>query len=86
VNKQAWLDVAEIMDAHRIIPKIIILTVFIGYGMLTYDTYFWIKEIYIKTGEIPATVSAYAGGTISALGMVLTLMVNKYFEGGRKWK
>jgi len=85
MNKQAWLDIAEVIDAHRIIPKLILVLAFFGYGMYAYDSYIWVKEIYKTTNDIPTSVAAFAGGTLSALGGVLTLMVNKYFEGGRKW-
>lgn len=86
MNKQAWLDIAEVIDAHRIVPKLILTLAFVGYGMFTYDTYFWIKEIYAQTKDVPISVAAFAGGTLSSLGGVLTMLVNKYFDGGRQWR
>jgi len=85
MNKQGWLDIAEVIDAHRIFPKLILGLTFIGYGMLTYDMYFWVKDIYIQTSTIPTSVALFSGGVVTALGGVLTLLINKYFEGGRKW-
>lgn len=86
MTKQEWLDVAEVVDAHRIFPKLMLMLVFIGYGMLTYDTYFWVKGVYGQTSNIPTAVAAFAFGVVSSLGGVLTLIVNKYFDGGRKWE
>ena len=86
MSKQAWLDAAEVIDAHRFIPKLILVLVFVGYGMLTYDMYIWVKGIYEATKDIPGSVAAFAGGTLSGLGGVFTLLVNKYFEGGRRWE
>lgn len=86
MDKQTWLNIAEIIDAHRFMPKMILVLAFVGYGMLTYDTYFWVKEIYEQTKGIPTSVALFAGGVVSSLGGVLTLLVNKYFEGGRKWE
>jgi len=86
MDKQKWLDLAEVVDAHRFVPKLILILAFTGYGMLTYDTYFWVKGIYAETKDIPASVAMFAGGVVSSLGGVLTMLVNKYFEGGRKWE
>jgi len=85
MSRQAWLTVAEVVDAHRIFPKLILALAFAGYGMLTLDTYLWVKGIYAETQNVPVTIVAFAGGVVSSLGGVLTLLVNKYFEGGRKW-
>jgi len=85
MDKQTWLDIAEVIDAHRVFPKTILILVLSGYGVLTYDTYFWVKEIYIQTSTIPTSVALFSGGVVTALGGVLTLLINKYFEGGRKW-
>lgn len=85
MTKQDWLDIAEVIDAHRVIPKLILVAAFTGYGVLTYDSYLWVKSIYETTGDVPIAVAAFAGGVVSSLGGVLTLLVNKYFGGGRKW-
>ena len=85
MNKQFWLDIAEIVDAHRVIPKTILFMTMWGYTWFVMDSYEWVKGIYVVKGEIPTAVAAYAGGTISALGGVLTLLINKYFSGGRNW-
>lgn len=85
MNKKLWLERAEVLDAYRIIPRIILAATFTGYTIFAVDTYAWVRDIYAATGDIPTSVAAYAGGTLSALSGVLTLVINKYFEGGRKW-
>ena len=85
MNKKTWLDFAEILDAWRIVPRLILLFTMASYCWFTLDTYEWIKGIYLTTNTVPVSVAAYAGGTISTLGGVLTLIINKYFSGGRDW-
>ncbi len=84
-NKQHWLDLAESIDAHRVIPKLIVLMIAIGYAWFAIDSYQWIKEIYETTKDVPVPVAGFVGGTMSALGTVLMLVINKYFDGGRDW-
>jgi len=85
MNKKKWLEWAEVMDAHRIIPKIIVALIAGGYCWFAIDSYEWIKAIYETTKEVPTPVAAFVGGTMSALGTVLMMVVNKYFDGGRDW-
>lgn len=85
MNKKFWLDIAEVMDAHRVIPKTLVVVVMIMYAWFAYDSYMWVKELVASNPELPATISAFVGGTLSALGAVLMLIINKYFDGGRDW-
>ena len=85
MNKQKWLDAAEIMDAHRVIPKIITFTVMAMYAWFAYDSYTWVKTIVAESDTLPPAVAAFVGATLSALGGVLMLVINKYFGGGRDW-
>lgn len=85
MDKQEWLDIAEVIDAYRVVPKLILVLLFSGYVWFAVDTYEWIRSIYETKGTIPGTVTAYAAGTLSALGGVLGLVIGKYFDGGRKW-
>jgi 4-hydroxybenzoate polyprenyltransferase len=85
MNKQFWLDIAEVMDAHRVIPKLLVLVVMAMYAWFAYDSYTWVKTLVEANPELPAAVQAFVGGTLSALGAVLMLIINKYFDGGRDW-
>ena len=85
MNKQEWLDLAEVLDAHRVFPKVIMVLCYVAYGVFSYDSYVWIKDIYEATKGVPTSVATFAGATLSALGGVLTMLTNKYFEGGRRW-
>ena len=85
-DKQKWLNRAEVIDAWRIIPKIITSVVMFMYAWFAYDSYMWIKEIAIASNnDLPTAVTAFVAGTLSALGVVLALVINKYFDGGRDW-
>jgi cellobiose-specific phosphotransferase system component IIC len=84
-NKKKWLNRAEVMDAHRVVPKLIVLVVMIMYAWFAIDAYVWVKELVATSNNLPASISAFVGGTLSALGAVLMLVINKYFDGGRKW-
>lgn len=83
--KEKWLAAAEILDAYRVIPRVLVSAASAGYAWYFYDSVQWVRGIYAVTGDIPTAVATYAGGTVSALGMVLTLLINKYFDGGRQW-
>lgn len=90
MNKQNWLDIAEIIDAHRIWPKSFMVIFIVAYLWFAYDSYIWVKSMVDVTDldnikEIPTSVVAFVGATLTALGGVLTLAINKYFDTGRKW-
>jgi len=83
--KQRWLNLAEVIDAFRIVPRTLTLGAAGGYTAYFYDSVQWVRGIYEATGSIPPEVATYAGGTVSALGLILTLLINKYFDSGRRW-
>ena len=85
MNKQKWLDLAEILDAYRIIPRLILVFLYIAYLWFSIDTYMWVKHIYEITKTIPNSVAAFSAATMSALGTVIGIVTNKYFDSGRKW-
>lgn len=85
MNKQQWLDLAEIIDAHRVIPKILVFSTVIGYMVLTWVLIDWGMDIFNKTGNIPTTISALIGTLLTTIAAIPTLVVRKYFEGGRNW-
>lgn len=85
MNKLFWLHLAEVVDAWRVVPRLLVLVCVVGYTLYFVDSYLWIKEIYEAKETVPGSVAGYVGGTLSALGGVLTLLINKYFSSGRKW-
>lgn len=71
-NKQFWLDLAEVIDAWRVIPKIFML----GYAYMCWDVYIWAKG----HPELEAAKWIFA-----AVYGVAGLVTNAYFQSGRKW-
>jgi len=82
MNKIDHLDIAEIIDAYRIIPRIMWFFAMGAYFWFAYDSYMWIKSM----ENVSDTSTAFVGLTLTTLGGVVTLITNKYFETGRKWK
>ena len=81
MDKEKWLVWAELIDCYRIFPRLMWLIVAFGYFWFSYDLYTWIKGM-----EVLSEVAVmFAGGTISALGGVLMLVTNKYFDSGTDW-
>jgi hypothetical protein len=72
-SKQAWLDVAETLDAYRIFPRI-------GYALLLF--FLWDVHIWFKgeefTGWAAELYAPLVWGGVAALGKV-------YIDSGRKW-
>lgn len=73
----AWkircLDLAEVTDAWRVVPRIILF----GYGALCWELAKWA----MAKPDISASQAAFAGGIIG-LAVPLT---NFYFNSGRVW-
>lgn len=86
-SKRWWLDLAEVLDAHRLIPKVFVIAYASFYAVLLWDVWQWIKGM-IEMDLEPMDIVALAGIpgiVISALGGILGTITKKYFETGRKW-
>lgn len=81
VTPAAWtalriraLDLAEVIDAHRVFPKIFVF----GYGVLCWHVALWFMKL-----EHPITEqSAFVTIVVS----VFAPLFNWYSQGGRKWQ
>jgi len=82
-NKEKWLNVAEVFDAYRIIPRAILIAVLCFAGFYIYDISIWYMGLPAveRTGE----VSAFAGVTIPALFGLAGKMIDWYLKTGRSW-
>jgi len=81
INKQKYLDIAEIVDAWRVIPRLMLAGYFWFYTWYIVHVTHWYFEL-PATG-IPDT--AFVTGTITALGGMGTFFMNAYLQSGRKW-
>jgi len=81
VDKQKHLDRAEIIAAYRIIPKILLISV------LGFSSWYiiWITGFYFALAVHTAEITAFISVTVPAIVGIATLMINKYFDTGRKW-
>jgi hypothetical protein len=71
--KQRWLDAAEVADAWRIVPRLLLL----GYGYMLYDAGTWFMALEVPNGAQSAYVSILWGAAAVVSGL--------YFNTGRRW-
>ena len=82
MNKEKWLQWAEIIDAFRIIPRLMLLGFFIFYVWYIILVTNWFFSIDDQT--IASTT--FVTSTISAIGVMFTWFGgNVYMQTGRKW-
>ena len=83
MNKQKWLDWAEITDAWRIVPRIVLF----GYCIWTTKVVWTVLDWYmaLPPAERSLEASGLAGATITAVTGLMTLAVNFYLKTGRSW-
>ncbi len=83
MEKQKWLNISEIFDAYRVIPRIVLMMVLCFAGI-----YIWsITEWYMLLPEVERTaeVSAFAGLTIPAVFGLAGKVIDWYLKTGRTW-
>lgn len=80
-TKQKFLDIAEVIDAFRVIPRIILVALYTFYVWYIQWTTSW----YFQLIDPGAWDTAFITGTVTALGTMITFFTNKYVETGRKW-
>jgi len=73
MNKQRWLAIAEIADAWRIVPRLLLL----GYGYMLYEAGNWFMALEAPSGAQSAYVSIRWGAAAAVSGL--------YFNTGRRW-
>ena len=83
MNKQTWLDGAEVFDSWRVVPRAI---VFIYLAFLLWLTvYFAVKFFDITAAERTTQLTAFASllltGAYGAFGWIFKI----YTAGGRDW-
>jgi len=74
INKQKLLDIAELIDAYRMIPRILLLSV----AYLVWDTIEWYKLLDNPTSQQSALIT-----TVTA---IIPFVINFYLSSGRKWQ
>lgn len=72
--KQKWLDIAEVLDAYRVFPRLFLF----GYSWVIYDSYRWFKGL-----PEPSTGHTFMISTVWGMAAVITAW---YLNTGRKWQ
>ncbi len=79
--KQAWLDAAEIIDALRVIPRIMLFSFFAFYMWYIWITTNW----YFQLTEPGMWDTTFISTTVTAIGTMLIWIGNTYINSGRRW-
>jgi len=83
MNKQAWLDAAEIVDAWRVVPRALLFAYCIWVWNVVGDTLNWYQHL--PAAERTLEASGLAGAVITAVLGLATWVFKIYSDGGRDW-
>lgn len=73
MNKEKWLAVAEIVDAFRVVPRLVL----IGFSVLCYKAFVWATGLdELSTAQL---------GLATAIWGAATAWLTFYLNTGRKW-
>ena len=83
MNKQLWLDLAESVDALRLVPRILIL----GFAIFAIDQISEMLDWYqgLPAAERAVEASGFAFLVIGTIAGLFTKSMDYYFKTGRKW-
>ena len=83
MNKRRWLDIAEVVDAWRVVPRILVFSFTIFTICVVADLLEWYKALPGTERQLEA--SGFAFGVITAISGLLTAVIKIYQSTGRKW-
>lgn len=83
MNKATWLAAAEVVDAFRVVPRLILF----GYSMWTVKVVWYVLDWYtaLPAAERSLEASGLAAGVITAVTGLATWAIKVYLAGGRDW-
>ena len=88
MDKQKWLATAEILDSLRVIPRVLLLLVYIFTAwyvfLVTYEFFQLIRLKDITDWKLTA-YAGFGGLTIPALTALATGLTKVYLNSGREW-
>lgn len=73
MSKATWLDTAELIDAFRIFPRVILC----GYAYLVWDMWTWVRGM--------ADITVQQGALLAAVIGLAVPLTGWYMQTGRKW-
>lgn len=83
MDKQKWLDRAEVFDSWRIMPRILVISFALFTICVVAETLEWYKMLPVQERAIEA--SGFAFGVITSISGLLTAVIKIYQSTGRKW-
>lgn len=83
MNKQWWMDVAEVLDSLRLVPRFLI----IGFALFAVNQIAEMNDWYrtLPSAERAVEASGYAFAVIGVIVGLFTKSLDYYFKTGRKW-
>lgn len=86
-NKKAHLRKAEVFDAWRVFPRIMLTLFFAGYCWLMAESWQWYKTLPFETLDWTslAALTAFPLALLTGLGGIFGSMYKHYQGSGRDW-
>lgn len=83
LSKQKWLDAAEIIDAWRVVPRILVFSYTAWTIKVVHDVLTWYQSI--PHAERGLEASGLTGAVITAVTGLCTWALKIYMQSGRDW-
>lgn len=83
MNKRPWLDAAEIFDAWRVVPRLILFGYCYWVAHVTDSLLSWYQLI--PSGERSLESAGFSGAVITAVTGLAVWVYKIYAETGRDW-
>jgi len=88
VNKDGWLDLAEVLDALRIFPRLILFSAFCFTAWYAWYALSLAVSV-IQSAADPSLASGIVGGaigiTVPFVGSMFAKVADIYMNTGREW-
>lgn len=82
-SKQLWMDLAELFDAWRVVPRAIIFMIAHMVISLDTTTVFW--YIHLPVGQRTGADAAAVGTIVGVLSTLFGVALRFYLDNGRRW-
>jgi hypothetical protein len=83
MNKQRWLDAAEVFDSWRVVPRFLLFSYSLWVVKVVGSILLWYQHLAAPERTLEA--SGLAGGVITAVTGLSTWVFKIYSENGRDW-
>lgn len=86
-SKEWWLDLAEVIDAYRLFPRVFLSLSFMAFFWLLFKTWEWYTAIDFDAADWTnlSVVTAFPVTLITAVSTMFYKLFDKYSTTGRDW-